>query len=156
MLDVRSILYAPGKKLDFQFDLDLSDLDFAGERPIQQPVSVTGFVRNGADVLTLNLTASTVLHTHCDRCGKELNLEKTTPYTCVLAQELQDEDNDEDLILLQNGFADVETLARDAFILSMDTKILCQEDCKGLCPRCGADLNLGPCGCPDFGPSVSL
>ncbi|MDY5613643.1 MAG: DUF177 domain-containing protein, partial [Dysosmobacter sp.] len=37
--------------------------------------------------------------------------------------------------------------ARTAFILEMDTKTLCSEDCKGLCPRCGADLNLGPCSC---------
>ena len=42
---------------------------------------------------------------------------------------------------------DVGDLARTAFILGMDTKTLCSEDCKGLCPRCGADLNLGPCGC---------
>ena len=29
----------------------------------------------------------------------------------------------------------------------METKFLCSEDCKGLCPRCGKNLNLGPCGC---------
>ena len=32
-------------------------------------------------------------------------------------------------------------------VLDMDTKTLCSEDCKGLCPRCGADLNQGPCSC---------
>ena len=47
--------------------------------------------------------------------------------------------------LFHNG--DVEELARTAFILGMDTKTLCSEDCKGLCPTCGADLNLGPCTC---------
>ena len=46
-----------------------------------------------------------------------------------------------------NGKVDVEDLARTAFILGMDTKTLCSEDCKGLCARCGADLNLGPCSC---------
>ena len=33
------------------------------------------------------------------------------------------------------------------FILDMETKFLCREDCKGLCPTCGKNLNLGPCGC---------
>ena len=33
------------------------------------------------------------------------------------------------------------------FILDMDSKFLCREDCKGLCPKCGKNLNLGPCGC---------
>ena len=45
------------------------------------------------------------------------------------------------------SMVDVEDLARTAFILEMDTKTLCSEDCKGLCHRCGADLNLGPCSC---------
>ena len=44
-------------------------------------------------------------------------------------------------------FVDVEDLARTTFLLEMDTKMLCSQDCKGLCPRCGADLNLGPCFC---------
>lgn len=61
-------------------------------------------------------------------------------------EELQNEDNDE-IVLLEDGEVDVGDLARTAFILGMDTKTLCSEDCKGLCPRCGADLNLGPCSC---------
>ncbi len=48
---------------------------------------------------------------------------------------------------LEDGEVDAGDLARTAFILGMDTKTLCSEDCKGLCPRCGADLNLGPCSC---------
>ena len=49
--------------------------------------------------------------------------------------------------MLEDDEVDLEELARDAFILDMDTKFLCSEDCKGLCPGCGADLNAGPCKC---------
>ena len=63
-----------------------------------------------------------------------------------MAEEVQNEDNDE-IVLLEDGKADVGDLARTAFILGLDTKTLCSEDCKGLCSRCGADLNLGPCSC---------
>ena len=59
---------------------------------------------------------------------------------------MQDEENDE-IILLENGAFDLGDLARTVFLLDLDTKILCSPDCKGLCPRCGADLNQGPCGC---------
>ena len=52
-----------------------------------------------------------------------------------------------DIVLLEAGTVDVGELARTAFILGMDTKTLCSEDCKGLCPRCGANLNEGLCGC---------
>lgn len=72
--------------------------------------------------------------------------EKTISYSCMLAEELQNEDND-DIVLLESGRVDAGELARTALILGMDTKTLCSEDCKGLCPRCGANLNDGPCGC---------
>ncbi|MBR3640458.1 MAG: DUF177 domain-containing protein [Oscillibacter sp.] len=146
LIDVRSILHAPARSLPFRFEMDLSDLDFAGRRPVSRPVVVEGTVRNRADVLTLDLTASTTLDATCDRCGKEFLRRKTVEYGCVLAETLENEDDDE-IVLIENGHADAGELARTAFILGMDTKTLCSEDCKGLCPRCGADLNLGPCSC---------
>lgn len=146
LLNVKPILHTPGKRMDFQFSMDLSDLEFAGRYPVTQPVEVTGQVRNTADVLELELTARTTLDAVCDRCGKAFPQEKEVTYQCLLAEELQNEDNDE-IVLLEDGQADVGDLARTTFILGMDSKTLCSEDCKGLCPRCGADLNLGPCSC---------
>lgn len=146
LLNVKPILHTPEKRMDFQFSMDLSDLEFAGRYPVTQPVEVTGQVRNTADVLELELTARTTLDAVCDRCGKAFPQEKEVTYQCLLAEELQNEDNDE-IVLLEDGQADVGDLARTAFILGMDSKTLCSEDCKGLCPRCGADLNLGPCSC---------
>lgn len=146
LLNVKPILHTPGKRMDFQFSMDLSALEFAGRYPVTQPVEVTGQVRNTADVLELELTARTTLDAVCDRCGKAFPQEKEVTYQCLLAEELQNEDNDE-IVLLEDGQADVGELARTAFILGMDSKTLCSEDCKGLCPRCGADLNLGPCSC---------
>ena len=146
LLDVRPILHTPGKRLSFQFELDLTDVDFSGRYPVSETVAVTGEVRNTAGILDLELTAKTVLDAACDRCGKEFRQEKEIPYSCVLAEEIQNEENDE-IVLLEDGKVDVEDLARTAFILGMDTKTLCSEDCKGLCHRCGADLNLGPCSC---------
>ena len=146
LLDVTPILHTSGKRLDFRFDLDLSDVEFAGRYPASRPVSVEGEVRSSADVLELRLTARTTLDAVCDRCGKAFSQEKEIPYDCLLAEELQNEENDE-IVLLEGGKVDVGDLARTAFILGMDTKTLCSEDCKGLCARCGADLNLGPCFC---------
>lgn len=146
ILDVRTILHTPGKHLPFQFELDLSDLEFGGRYPISRPVVVEGEVRNTATVLELDLTAETVLDAVCDRCGKEFSQEKSVPFSCMLAEALENGENDE-IVLLEDGKVDLGDLAQTAFILGMDTKTLCSEDCKGLCPRCGADLNLGPCSC---------
>ena len=146
LFDVKSILHTPGGQLEFQFTLDLSDVEFSGRYPISRPVAVSGSVRNTAGILDLELTTRTTLDAVCDRCGKAFSQEKEISYGCMLAEEVQNEDNDE-IVLLEDGCVDVGDLARTAFILGMDTKTLCSEDCKGLCPRCGADLNLGPCSC---------
>ena len=156
LLDVRPILHTPGKYLEFQFELDLRDLEFCGRYPVTEAVAVQGDVRNTAGILDLNLTTRTVLDSACDRCGKEFRQEKEIPYSCVLAEEIQNEDNDE-IVLLEDGKVDVGDLARTAFILGMDTKTLCSEDCKGLCPGCGADLNLGLCSCKkDVDPRLAV
>ena len=146
LIDVSPILHTPGQRLDFQFEMDLSGLDFDGRTPVSRPVAVTGCVRNSADLVTLSMTIRTTLDAVCDRCGREFLQDKEVEYRCMLAEELQNEENDE-IVLLEDGKTDAGELARTALILGMDSKTLCSEDCKGLCPRCGADLNLGPCSC---------
>ena len=146
LLNVQKIINAPGERLDFSFELDLTDVDFGGRYPVEKPVVVTGDVRNVAGMLLLQFTADTVLASVCDRCLKSFSNPKSVHYECMVADELEDEENDE-ILLIENGCVDLGDLARTMFILEMDTKTLCSEDCKGLCPGCGADLNQGSCTC---------
>ena len=145
-LDLRPILRTPGASLPFQFQLDLSGMDFYGARPFAHPVRVSGAVRNMAGALSLEGTAETTLELVCDRCLKPFSQDLALPVSTLLAEELEDEENDE-IVLLQDGAADLDEIFTPALVLSMDAKHLCSEDCKGLCPTCGADLNLGPCQC---------
>ena len=94
LFDVKPILYAPGKQLDFQFALDLSDVEFSGRFPASRPIEVEGCVRNTADVLELELTARTTLDAVCDRCGKAFAQDKEVTYSCLLAQTLENGDSD--------------------------------------------------------------
>ena len=57
LIDVKPILHTPGGERTFQFELDLSDMEFAGRYPISRPVIVEGVVRNRAELLSLELTA---------------------------------------------------------------------------------------------------
>jgi len=47
----------------------------------------------------------------------------------------------------QGDYVDLSPLVREQILLSLPTRPLCDEDCKGLCPNCGSNLNLGPCAC---------
>ncbi len=146
ILNVQKIIHAPGERIDFQFNLDLSQVDFGGRRPVQNPVVVTGEVRNVAGMLELRFTASTVLKSVCDRCLKEFDQPKTVSYSCMLAEEVEEEDSDE-IRLLTDGTIDLDETVREEWILAMDTKTLCDPNCLGICPGCGVNLNQGSCTC---------
>lgn len=64
----------------------------------------------------------------------------------LLAAELEDEENP-DIFLLDGDWLDLDDVLETCFILDMETKCLCKEDCAGLCASCGANLNLGQCNC---------
>ena len=154
--NLKEILHVPGASLPFESQLDLSDLDFYGERPFAHPVVIHGTVRNMADALLLEGSADTTLELVCDRCLKPFDQPKTVRYETMLAEELEDEDSDE-ILLLEDGAVDLGELARTVFILEMDTKTLCSEDCKGICPGCGVDLNQGTCVCKkDVDPRLAV
>ena len=146
LLDVKGIINTPGDGIAFNEELDLSDVDFGGVCPAVRPVSVVGTVRNIAGMLQLHAELDTELSCVCDRCGAPF--EKPFHFTVerMLASELEDEDND-DILLLVDGAFDLDELVRETFILNMDTKMLCREDCKGLCSGCGANLNFEECRC---------
>ena len=154
-LDLRNIIHVPEASKPFRFQMDLSDLEFYGKHLITRPVQIEGSVTNHAGALVLEGTASSLLDLSCDRCGKAFSREKVVELNCLLATELEDEEHDE-IYLIQGNEVALEEVAGTAFILAMDTKNLCSDNCKGLCAKCGADLNNGPCGCrPEVDPRLA-
>ena len=154
-LDLNEIIHTPDASRSFSFELDLSDLDFYGRKPITRPVLAEGSVTNHAGALVLEGTARSLLDLACDRCGKEFSREKVVKLDCLVAQELEDEENDE-IFLLDGTELDLDEVVTTAFVLAMDTKNLCSDDCKGLCSGCGANLNFEPCRCkPEVDPRLA-
>lgn len=150
LLRLSKILETPDSVLPFETTLDLHEMQFGGNCPVQEPVLVKGTVKNTADVLLLEAEMTTVLHGVCDRCAAEFERKITIPAHAVLTTELQNEDEaDEWTFLLQDQSADLDEILTTAFVLHMDSKLLCKPDCKGVCFRCGKNLNDGPCGCRD-------
>ncbi len=158
LLDLSKLIDAPGSSLDFETSLDLSDLDFGGCCPAKQPVIARGTVRNTAGVLLLGGDVRTRLFGVCARCAREFERDVVFPLEAVLVTELASEQDENDWVfLLKEGCADLDDIVTTTFVLSMDTKLLCSEDCKGLCCRCGANLNDGPCSCrPETDPRFAV
>ena len=153
-LNLKDIIYVPGASLPFEFQMDFSDLEFNGEKPVTKPVHVTGRVRNVADALVLEGEAATTLSLHCDRCWEPFEEEKVFSLDVLLATEVESEDSD--IVLLDGHELDLGELVREAVVLDMDTKHLCSENCEGLCPGCGVNLNHEDCRCkPEVDPRLA-
>ena len=148
LLRLTKIISMPGGVVPFSFSLDFSQMDFGGSFPASELVSVSGQVKNEAGVLLLSAELSTTLHCVCDRCASAFTRDYTQKVEAVLVTELAHEENEDDwTFLLQGDDADLEEIMTTAFVLNMDAKMLCSEECKGLCSSCGKNLNEGECNC---------
>ncbi|MBQ6757376.1 MAG: DUF177 domain-containing protein [Oscillospiraceae bacterium] len=145
-LDLRSIIDSDGSRLPFRFEVDDSEFDFDTVTEFTSPVICEGSVENHAGALSAVGSVKASFSCVCARCLKALEKSVSIPFTAYLAEELQDEDS-EDYYLIEGENVDIGEVARDALVLNMPTRFLCDEDCKGLCPKCGKNLNEGPCDC---------
>ena len=146
-LDLKRLAREPGAVLPFERELDLSPVEWNGQRPFASAVHITGRVRNMAGAMVLTARLSSVLSLVCDRCAKPFEREKTVEYETLLAFELESGESDDIVLLDGDGELDLDGLMEEVFLLEMDTKHLCSEDCRGLCSGCGADLNRENCRC---------
>ena len=147
-LDLSKIIETPGASVPFSASIDLSDLLFGTCYPVSEPVLASGVVRNTAGVLVMTGRITTTIHGVCDRCAADFDRHEDIPIDVVLVTELSNEENEDEWVFpLEGDSADLEDIIRTVFVLNMDSKLLCKEDCAGLCCRCGKNLNDGPCGC---------
>lgn len=116
---------------------------------LQEPVAVSGRLQAiGEGRFYWQGTARTVVQGECRRCltavATPVNLEIGALFT-------QDgdarEDPDSYPVAPEATDVDVTPAVREELLLAAPRYVLCRDDCKGLCPSCGKDLNTGPCGC---------
>ena len=81
----------------------------------------------------------------CGRCAKEMTKDLCVSAEFGVTRKLS-EDSDE-YVEAPEGMLDVEELSRTLFYLELPQRVLCKDDCRGLCPVCGTDLNLSTCSC---------
>ncbi len=89
----------------------------------------------------------------CDRCLKEFSLaldaeiDDVFRLTDCLRVTDEHDDNSEEELLVRDGRVDLSPYLVEFFWLAWPLQCLCDDSCQGLCVRCGADLNKGPCSC---------
>ena len=116
-------------------------------------MKVSGDITNTAGYMLMKLDATVDYTGFCARCLKPvsgsftLSLEKTVATRDTLA-ELPEERID-DYAVIDDGFLEIDGLLLDSLGMEFPSRFLCKDDCRGLCQRCGKDLNEGKCSCPE-------
>ena len=140
--------------------VSLEDVSFSPEElelsredaVLSEPVTVTGsFVNLGSDVISFDARGTYLLQLECARCLKRFS--RRYPFEIhEIFREKEDWEN-----FLADGLIDVTAIVREGILFGMESRYLCREDCKGLCPQCGQDLNEGACRCePEPDPRLSV
>ncbi len=115
--------------------------------------------KSGSEII-IDGSLDTEVGMQCSRCLKDLRLSLNIPVNVVYhpIEEIDEAgeghparhalQNDEmDMEFYRDGVIDLSDLLREQLILNTQMKPLCDEACKGLCPVCGTDLNVGSCNC---------
>ena len=149
-LDMRPMLRGETSCISIDFTLTpdtLGGVTFTGD------AHVVGQITDEAGYMRLCLQVSLPYSGECARCLAPMQdtfclaFERTVANEGTLTEE-QLEDNVDEYVIIQNGELDLDEELREALLLSFPFRLLCREDCPGLCPKCGKPRAAGDCGCP--------
>ncbi len=156
-IDVADIKQEVGSHKLTDLSVTLDSAEFGGaEVRFDRPFTGKAKIWNLGDRLLVQAELQGEVRLTCSRCLREY----TQPVSVSFEEEFREgepgaegpdeEDGDESVepvSFYSDDELDVTEVARDHILLALPMKPLCSEACQGLCPRCGKDLNEGPCGC---------
>lgn len=145
---------ADGKTIQDEFPFGPDEIVFRlGSFPILEKDPIRLEITNTGDkVLKLHVQGRMTVAIPCDRCLDEVPTEIFFDSEGKLDMKLTEEEREEEkneYSCLNGTDLDVDRLVYLEVLMNWPYKVLCKEDCKGICSRCGKNLNEGPCGCAD-------
>ncbi|NLZ45213.1 MAG: DUF177 domain-containing protein [Clostridiales bacterium] len=143
IIQLKQLFDIDGDKKEISYDLPADQIATESLYSFSKPIAIRGEVLNRAGVLTLSMKCDFSINLICDRCLKEFEREYKYSFKHILVKSCNP-DNDEYIVCADNTL-DLNELVISDILLTMPSKILCEEECKGLCYVCGADLNEGTC-----------
>ena len=158
LVNLSDVLTSEGMELAREVPLELicyengtESFDIVSKSPVSLTVS-----NAGTDKAVLRGSLELSLRGACDRCLAEVPVALKLAFErTILSPEVQGEEAD-DFAFMDGSSLDVDALVHDEILINWPAKILCKDDCKGLCPVCGQNLNERDCGCDTFVPDPRM
>ena len=160
LVNLSDVLTSEGKVETTSVELEMSSFDSRlGEFLItkKSPVSFT-FTNIGVNKAKVEGHVELTFDTRCDRCLTEVPTKLALQFDRVVTSPdaVTEDEEDDDQNFMEGYQLDVETFVYNEILLNWPAKILCREECKGVCPVCGQNLNEKECGCDTFVPDPRM
>ena len=144
-----------GVRLQGNAEIDLSDYDDAGQVIVKGPLAYDFNVSKLGSTVTIDGAIEGNVEAACSRCARRLDIPVTRSFEAVFVtadtgetdRAVELDEKDLDLDYYEGGVIDGLRLLAEQIFLELPMKVLCAEDCKGLCAQCGANLNETTCDC---------
>ncbi len=146
-LNLSPILNFDGKKMEILEEISLPPSE-NDNFTLKNPICFKGCAQNMGGTIELTGKASATVIFTCDRCTE--NFERVIDFEIderLKKEDLFSDNDDPDIITFSGTAADFDEIIYTNLYMNLPSKNLCKDDCKGLCPVCGKNLNLGDCGC---------
>ena len=159
LINLSDVLTNEGREQNVEVSLEMTSFDSGlGSFPVTEktPVSFT-FTNLEEGRARIQGNVKVTFQAVCDRCLAETCVELSMEFDRLVTSPDREEDEDVDDKSFMEGYQlNAETFVYNEIIGNWPAKILCKENCKGMCPKCGQNLNMGDCGCDTFVPDPRM
>lgn len=161
LINLTDVLTSEGKVVERRVETDWNEVSSRlGKFPIVKKTPLTLTLSNlGVNKASIEGKMELTFVMECDRCLKPVEQKITLDFTrTVSGPDLYHEgaDDDDDQSFMEGYQLNVDDLIKNECFMNLPTKVLCKQNCKGICMQCGNDLNFGECACDTFVPDPRM
>ncbi len=147
-LDFTNLFGASDEIISIDYTIPFDDFYYGNYRPFRDGVSVKGRAFCKAEVVHMELQISFSFYGICDRCVDDFKRDYSFSVNKIIVQRMEnDSEAFDDYIVVENNILNLDDLVEEEINLHLPSKILCKDDCAGICPQCGKNLNHEKCSC---------
>ncbi len=150
IIDVSSLIQGAESAREIEITGELSSIEFGGALvEFISPLKLVAALKKASRGLTLRGEVKVEVKLRCSRCLKSFNypLEFKADEVFALPEDLSHLPDEVEAFPIHKGRIDLEPALKELIVLNLPFRPLCSEDCRGICPHCGKDLNVESCHC---------
>ncbi len=147
-LDFTNLLNSSADEINIDYHINADDFMYDTYKPLKNGVEVKGRAYQKVGVVYLDLDVNFDFFGVCDRCADDIEKKYDISLNKIIVNAMENENDDyDDYVVVENNLLDLDEFINEEIQLFLPAKMLCKDDCKGLCQNCGKNLNYEKCEC---------